>query len=656
MERIQIDTFLKYKFVSDPTFSPDAQHVAFLVSQADLEMNGYKKDLYLYDMEGKTVRPLTSERGVGLYLWSDRDHVLFTSDSKPGKTSFYEISISGGEAIKAFELDMQVGKMVPMEDGRYVLLGTAPVVMNTESDSGAGANTAPHVADREYEPPAYEIIEELPFWSNGRGFTNRQRTGLYIYDRDKGTLEKISGQWEDCSTFSLRGHQLLFKSYEWQDVRGTRERISIHELDSQKTRILMAQDTMASDAVALLSDTEALVAATDGSRFGDVQYPDFYRMDLTHGTMTLAAVFGGPVGYNSVGSDARLGGGQSTKLVGNDFYFLTTDGEDGCLRCLDQAGKVSGNLTGAGSCDSFDMAGGHCVTCQFQGDDLAELYVDGVRVTHFNDMSAYTISRPGYHEISSRDGMAVHGFVMKPVGYEPGKKYPAILHIHGGPRTAFGAIFHHEMQVWANAGYFVLYCNPHGSDGRGDVFGYIDGSYGSIDYDDIMDFTDAMLAAYPDMDAGRLGVAGGSYGGFMTNWIIGHTDRFKAAVSQRCVTNWISMEHMSDIGHFFVPQSVGADTATNMEKMWDQSPLKYAANCKTPTLFIHSDNDFRCPLTEGIQMFSALKLCGCEARLCVIKGENHELSRSGKPKNRIKRMEEILSWMDSHLACVEEKQ
>ncbi len=661
MEKIKIDTFLEYKFVSDSTFSPDGRYVAFVVSQADAQANDYKKDLYLYDVVKDNTRRLTVDRRVGLYVWADSDRLLFTSGGATGKSCFYEIRISGGEACKAFELDIQVVKMDRMADGRYVLLGTAPV----KPETGAGSEE-----ESAEDAGAYEIIEEIPFWSNGAGFTNRLRTGLYIFDAASQKLTQISSLWEDCSTYSVLGQYILFKSYEWRDVRGIKEGISLHDLDSAMTRVLVEQDQVVSDAVALLSETEALVAATDGSRYGDVQYPDFYRMKLSDGSMTLISPWGNGLD-NTVGSDARYGGGRSLKLCGNDFYFLSTDGENGGLYCLNAAGTVSGNLAGDGSCDSFDVFDGaacatgsdtctsggasvrRLVTCEFRGDHLAELFVDGRQVTFFNDMSRFDISAREYHEIQSRDGMAVHGYVMKPADYVPGRKYPAILNIHGGPRTSFGAIFHHEMQMWASHGYFVFYCNPHGSDGRGDAFGYIDGSYGSIDYEDIMDFTDAMLEAYPDMDKDRLGVAGGSYGGFMTNWIIGHTDRFRAAASQRCVTNWISMEHMSDIGHFFVPQSVGADTFGDMHKMWDQSPLKYAAACKTPTLFIHSDQDFRCPLAEGLQMFSALKLGGCEARLCVLKGENHELSRSGKPANRIRRMEEIINWMDKYLKAGE---
>ena len=148
---------------------------------------------------------------------------------------------------------------------------------------------------------------------------------------------------------------------------------------------------------------------------------------------------------------------------------------------------------------------------------------------------------------------------------------------------------------------------------------------------------------------GKVGETGGSYGGFMTNWIIGHTDRFACAASQRSIANWVSFEHMSDIGHTFTPNNQATTTRQDVEKLWWHSPLKYADKCTTPTLFIHSDHDFRCHMAEGIAMFSALKMHGCPARMCLFKDETHELSRSGRPQNRIKRMEEILTWMNTYL-------
>lgn len=229
------------------------------------------------------------------------------------------------------------------------------------------------------------------------------------------------------------------------------------------------------------------------------------------------------------------------------------------------------------------------------------------------------------------------------------KKYPAILDIHGGPKTVYGKVFYHEMQVWASKGYFVFFCNIHGSDGRGNEFMDIRGKYGTIDYDELMQFTDKVLETYPQIDASKVGVTGGSYGGFMTNWIIGHTDRFACAASQRSIANWISFSQTSDIGPYFAQDQQSATYYENPEKLWWHSPLKYARNVKTPTLFIHSDEDYRCPLCEGLQMLNALLDQNIEARMCLFHGENHDLSRTGLPQHRLRRLNEITNWMEQHL-------
>ena len=163
-----------------------------------------------------------------------------------------------------------------------------------------------------------------------------------------------------------------------------------------------------------------------------------------------------------------------------------------------------------------------------------------------------------------------------------------------------------------------------------------------------MAFTDAALAAYPAMDAENLFETGGSYGGFMTNWIIGHTDRFRACASQRSISNWLSFYGVSDIGPDFVPDQNAADPWGDPEKLWFHSPMKYADRVKTPTLFIHAFEDYRCPVDQGYQMFASLITHGVESRLVCFRGENHELSRSGKPSHRRKRLQEITAWFDGH--------
>ena len=201
------------------------------------------------------------------------------------------------------------------------------------------------------------------------------------------------------------------------------------------------------------------------------------------------------------------------------------------------------------------------------------------------------------------------------------------------------------MQVWASEGYFVMFTNIRGSDGRGDAFADIRGKYGEDDFVNLMDFVDEVLKQYPAIDETRLCETGGSYGGFMTNWIIGHTDRFCACASQRSISNWLSFTYLSDIGFYFGTDQNGTDDMIkDYQKLWEHSPLKYADNVKTPTLFIHSDQDYRCPMPEGMQMMQALAERGVDTRLVLFHGENHELSRSGKPSHRIRRLSEITGW------------
>ena len=286
---------------------------------------------------------------------------------------------------------------------------------------------------------------------------------------------------------------------------------------------------------------------------------------------------------------------------------------------------------------------------------LQELYKlensEEIQITDFNGWvnKVKKLSYPERLTFQTKEGITIEGWVMKPVDYEEGKKYPAILNIHGGPKTVYGEIFFHEMQYWANEGYVVFFCNPRGSDGRGNAFADIRGKYGTVDYEDIMKFTDVVLEKYPFINKERVGVTGGSYGGFMTNWIIGHTNRFKAAVSQRSISNWISKFGTTDIGYYFVEDQQAATPWSDVEKLWFHSPLKYANKVQTPTLFIHSEEDYRCWTVEAFQMFTALKYHGVEARLCLFKGENHELSRSGKPKHRIRRLKEITNWFNKYL-------
>ena len=314
-------------------------------------------------------------------------------------------------------------------------------------------------------------------------------------------------------------------------------------------------------------------------------------------------------------------------------------------------------FTKAGAMDCFDMADGKALAVGLYDMRPQELYLCDLatgtaeRLTNFNGPAVEDtyIARPEPLTVES-EGVAVHGWVLKPFDYDPAKKYPAVFDIHGGPKTVYGPVFYHEMQYWAGKGYFVFFCNPKGSDGGDNAFADIRGGYGDVDYKNLMAFADGVLAAWPAIDPKRVCETGGSYGGFMTNWIIGHTDRFCCCASQRSISNWLSFAGVSDIGSYFAPDQTAGDLYDDPATLWAQSPLKYAKNVKTPTLFIHSDEDYRCPLEQGLQMFSALIDRGVPARLCLFHGENHELSRSGKPLHRLRRLKEITDWFDTYSA------
>lgn len=660
MKRIDIRSFLEHHYVSMPGFSHDGRYIAFVVQKPDLKKNGYQGDLYLLEKKSGMLIRLTNTGDAKGYTWTPDGTLLFSAlrdDALRAKkeagfalTAFYEISVSDRDAKAAFVLPLNDARLICVDGDRYIV--KAEYDRNFPNLAGLDDEKA-HEAAENYAKRSYDVLEELPYWFNGKGVVSGKRTRLYLYTRSSGELKPITGpnvQVEEMEDAPVRGGRVVFTAKEYTDIRPETAGVYLYDVYTDTLSCLVEPDRRRIGVAALMGDS-VLMASKGESDAPLNPLPDFYICDIKTHEVRKLLDFGAGIGYNSVGSDARLGGGRTWKVDGDALYFLTTIEERGALWKIDVAGNVAAVLDKQGCVDAFDIYGGDVTWCGFTGQRLAELFLGEKKVTGFNDgySETYDVSVPAFHSYTGTDGYEIHGYAMKPIGWEQGRTYPAILHIHGGPRTAFGDIYHHEMQMWAAQGYYVLYCNPRGSDGRGHDFSDITGRYGMDEYDNLMEFTDEMLNKYPDIDPNRLGVAGGSYGGFMTNWIIGHTSRFMAAVSQRSISNFIAHQYASDTGYFFIKQELTVSTEEDVEKVWWHSPLKYVGNVTTPTLFIHSDEDYRCWLVEGISMFSGLKAHGVETRLCLFKGENHELSRSGKPQNRISRMKEILHWFDIHL-------
>jgi dipeptidyl aminopeptidase/acylaminoacyl peptidase len=301
----------------------------------------------------------------------------------------------------------------------------------------------------------------------------------------------------------------------------------------------------------------------------------------------------------------------------------------------------------------FTRAAYITATMQDPGQVMAQDWPGGAprQLTHFNRdwLDQIDLGAMETHWIKGPDGNDLQGWILKPPGFDPAKKYPSILEIHGGPLTQYGFAFMHEFYYLAAQGFVVTFCNPRGGRGYGEQHaGAIWGCWGTKDYDDLMAWSD-FVASQPYIDPDKMGVCGGSYGGYMTVWIIGHTPRFKAAVPMRCVSNFVSMWGSSDFNWVFQYTLEAGAPFQDLNKFWERSPIAYIGNAVTPTLVIHNENDHRCPIEQGEQVFVALKRLGVPTEFVRFPDEFHGLSRGGRTDRRIARLEHIARWFKQYL-------
>ncbi len=424
-----------------------------------------------------------------------------------------------------------------------------------------------------------------------------------------------------------------------------------YDVRQQTTVLLYGKREYAISSLYFIGE-RLIVTATDMKDYGLNQNRHFHIIE--EGNLKCFKSFGLSIG-NSVGTDVRLGMSRLYVEEEDRLLFVSTVDDHSEIMALYQTGALETLFEFKGSIDGLVKMNGDYYAIGLYRQHLQEIYrldfeQNSVRlVTRYNRevlKDAY-VAKPKPITFTS-DGHKIKGFVLYPKDFDPEKKYKTILDIHGGPKTVYGQVYYHEMQYWANLGYIVLFANPRGSDGKGDAFADIRGKYGTIDYQDLMRFLDRAQKRVPAIDSNRLFVTGGSYGGFMTNWIVGHTNRFQAAVTQRSIANWVSFHGTSDIGYFFSKDQTAGHPLDDLERLWEHSPIKYARQVETPLLFIHSDEDYRCPIEQAMQFFTLLKEKGLDTKFVWFKGENHELSRGGKPQARSLRLEEMTTWFETH--------
>lgn len=635
MEKTKINDILTYDFYSSLEISNDEKYLAFLKTNADLDENKYNSYLYLFDIEKNKKYKVSDNKNIGIFIFDEDDNLIYKEKSDDKFDYFYKKDRSMGVGILEFKIDKNVSYIKDLKNGYYLIKASDKLSEDEKK--------------KQKENSFYKEVTKLPFWFNSTGYIDNQKQSLYLFKKEDKSLQKIRDfENESLNAFAINKNAnklALVLGKNDNKVSRLKDDLIILDLENKEEKIIIENEFAYYDLF-FNEKNEIIFVASDMKKGGINEDAFIYKSNLSGRYKKISPDDFDKSFGNSIGSDARHEAYRTFFYKNNKFYFVVTEKEESKLYSLDENENIKLEISGC--VEDFAIA----------NDNIYYFAMTEDRISHLKEKKNNKIlldnkinSSLGKIEefFYESNGDKIRGYVLLPVDFDKNKKYPTILSIHGGPKTEFSNIFHHEHQVFANDGYIIIYTNPHGSSGNGVKYSDIRGKYGTIDYEDLMHFTDFAIKKYPQIDENNMGVYGGSYGGFMTNWIVSHTNRFKAANSQRSISNWTSFYGVSDIGYYFAPDQTGANPWDNLEKMWEQSPIKHAKNVKTPTMFIHSDEDYRCPLEQGLQMYTRIKENGVDTKMYIFHGENHELSRSGKPKARIKRIEKIKEWFDGYL-------
>lgn len=622
--------------LSEPSFSPDGTKVAFSVRRANLEDDAYDSDVYIADVKTGKSAPFTSGKKDSDPRWSpDGRSILFVSRrglKKEDKgNSLYVISADGGEArlLKRSEDGIDSPQWSPDSKSVFFL---SYVAKKPKDD--------------------VKVIDRLPFWFNGLGFTYNRRKHLFRVDVAGGKAQQLTSGAFDVGDFAVShdGRKVAYLASS-DDIKPYISDLFVMGL-RDRARKKLTRSNMELNTIAWSPDDSQIALAGDFLPAGFASHTRIWVVDPRTRKVSPAESVDRNKG-NGLNTDARAKshGPGNVVWTREGIYFLQADGPSVRLYRAKPGQKPQLVVGGDRSVEGYDVAEGKVAFVAMDSSHLEEVFLAGSKDTPLSSLNADVYAKlailPSQHvSFTASDGETVEGWVMLP---KSKGRVPAVLYVHGGPKTAFGHAYMHEFQTFAGAGYAVVYFNPRGSDGYSEKFADIRGRYGTRDFDDLNEGLDWVLKKFPQIDGNRVAIAGGSYGGFMANWAVGHTNRFKAAVSDRSISSWTSFWGTSDIGPYFTYDQVGGDPWSAEEKLLNDSPFRYAPNVQTPTMLVHSMEDYRCWMVEGLEFFTALKRLGKEAELVLFPGENHDLSRVGKPKHRVARLTHYVRWFDRHL-------
>ena len=676
LRQITIEDLYRIKSVSAPRISPDGQRIAFVVTTIDAGKHEYRSSIWMVPTEdgeakrftagpANTHSPSWSPDGRWLAFVTEREGEPAGKDQEEqkkhgkGKSQIWLIPTDGGEARQLTFMRHGSSNPVWSPDSKQIVFNAAVGPADEENEDG---KTLPKV----------RVIDRLWYRLDGVGFIHERRTNLFLIDVAGGEPQQLTGgDWDDTDpAWSPDGARIAFVSSRAED-RWRLPCPDVYVLTINQGRAgdlqCLTNGSLACSAPSWSPDGHT-IAFLGGLKLHSGGHIDVYTIPSTsdNGSATcLTQDFEGNFQdwTNSDIGDEHLTPAPAWSADGRTLYALASHRGASRIFALATNGAVEEPSTltpGEVHTRDFrvDQSTGKMALLIASPTRVQEIFVRSTapgselrRLTAFNDalLNELALAKPEYMPYSGADGWPMDGWVMKPQDFDLSKKYPLIIEIHGGPATQYGYGFFHEMQLLTAAGYVVLYTNPRGSCGYGREFSLaVRGAWGEKDSLDILAGLDTLLQkGY--IDEQRLGVTGGSYGGFMTNWLIGHTDRFKVAVTDRSVTNLASDFGSCDLGWTFADDELDTTPWEDPDLYMRMSPITYVKNIHTPLLIIHSEQDLRCSIEQAEQLFASLKYLGREVLFVRFEGQSHGLSRGGHPKLRLERLRHILGWFEKYL-------
>lgn len=652
----------RLKLVSNPQISPDGKHIIFAVNRVDEKTEKKYSDLWLIDVESGELQQFT----YGDYTdtnarWSPNGRYIsyLSNRKKESQMQLYLLPFGGGEGRPLTEMEGSFASYEWSPDGSTV------VAQFRKKDEAA--------KEREEDEQKKKLgvvarhITSVGYKFDGAGYMPEEKWHIWRIDADSGEATQLTdGDFHESEpTFSPDGSQILFTSNRHPRYQFNPDESSLYLIPADGGEMSKIETRKGQKGSPSFSPDGTQIAY-----FGSEQSGNWYQ----NTSLYIVPAAGGESRSISAAHDINLSPVTMGDVSGGTPFPKPRWSADGTkiYTILSQHGNqpvIALSTDGSGyelvseetsTIDGFSMDAAQTKIAYPKGsiDAPEEIAVQTLmpkaerKLTKFNQEWLDEIAWGNLEEtwIDAPSGTRLHGWILKPHGFDPDKTYPSILEIHGGPFTQYGRFFMHEFHYLAANGYVVYYTNPRGSQGYGEAHaGAISNQWGTVDYDDVMAWTD-YVAEKPYIDTERMGVTGGSYGGYMTSLIIGKTDRFKAAVAQRVVSNLISFYGSSDMTWGIENLASLPDQPwNNLDNYWKQSPIAYIGNAKTPTLIIHSEMDLRCDREQGEQVFAALQRMGVDSEMVLFPNESHGLSRNGRTDRRIQRLSHMLRWFDKYL-------